>query len=611
MRIRDINVKGTDERKMNIRDINSQETSIKEVNVEEMDVKKVYSDNIETMAEEGSIEQGLIKEKTAEEKPTEERVTKEKPAEEKPTEERTTKEKSVEEKPTEKITNRKFMREVVTEEPTIQKKETEEEVVETAENVDSKKSFKKKIGLIGAAATFVLILAFIYFGGAFYYMSHFFPETFLDGFEVSNMNSGEVVKLLSNKVESYSLAIIGRDSNSSNEVIGTISADEIDLVNAVTENDINVMIGDQNCWVWPVEITRHNTHEMSYSGVTFDERKLENVLKSFPAFNVKNMIKPQNAYISGYSEEINGYEIIQETLGNEIDMSKLKAVIEAALFAEYPQDLDISDCYIEADITADNEQLNRALEMVNTWVLTEIDYDWNGTEIVLDCNTINKWISFETSGNGVVTPVLDEEAISAFVKENAKTYDTYGKKRKFTTTLNVELTLPSGAYGWKTDVGAETEAIISAIKNGDKISREPEYSFRGAQKGSDDIGSSYVEIDLSNQHLYLYKDGNIVLETDFVSGDMSNGNTTPPGVFGITYKTKNAILRGADYETPVFYWMPFNGNVGMHDATWRDSFGGDIYLTSGSHGCVNLPLDKAEEIYEYMSTGFPVICYYY
>ena len=92
---------------------------------------------------------------------------------------------------------------------------------------------------------------------------------------------------------------------------------------------------------------------------------------------------------------------------------------------------------------------------------------------------------------------------------------------------------------------------------------------------------------------------------------MSNGNTTPDGVCGITYKTTNAVLRGRDYETPVNYWMPFNGNVGMHDATWRSEFGGDIYLTNGSHGCINLPLDMAAAIYEYMSTGFPVICYYY
>ena len=201
--------------------------------------------------------------------------------------------------------------------------------------------------------------------------------------------------------------------------------------------------------------------------------------------------------------------------------------------------------------------------------------------------------------------------MAEFVQEHSKEYDTYGKKRNFVTTLGTELTLPSGAYGWKTDREGETQELIQLIYQGSVMEKEPIYSVRGAQKGSDDIGNSYVEADLSNQHLYLYQDGQLVLETDFVSGNMSNGCMTPPGVFGLTYKTRNAVLRGDNYETPVSYWMPFNGNVGMHDATWSNEFGGDIYLTSGSHGCINLPLNMAAQIYEYLSTGFPVICYYY
>ena len=128
-----------------------------------------------------------------------------------------------------------------------------------------------------------------------------------------------------------------------------------------------------------------------------------------------------------------------------------------------------------------------------------------------------------------------------------------------------------------------------------------------------DIGDSYVEADLTHQHLYLYEDGAIIFETDFVSGSMSSTPDciTPEGVFGVTYKTTNAVLRGATYETPVNYWMPFYGNYGMHDATWRVEFGGQIYIQNGSHGCINLPLSAAALIYEHVSTGFPVICYYY
>lgn len=84
--------------------------------------------------------------------------------------------------------------------------------------------------------------------------------------------------------------------------------------------------------------------------------------------------------------------------------------------------------------------------------------------------------------------------------------------------------------------------MTEAIQNGETVDKEPAYISKGAQKGSNDIGNSYVEIDLTNQHLYLFKDGDIVLETDFVSGNMSKADcVTPPGVFGLTYKTRNAI----------------------------------------------------------------------
>ncbi|MFR2849244.1 MAG: L,D-transpeptidase [Hungatella hathewayi] len=118
-----------------------------------------------------------------------------------------------------------------------------------------------------------------------------------------------------------------------------------------------------------------------------------------------------------------------------------------------------------------------------------------------------------------------------------------------------------------------------------------------------------MEINLTAQHLFFYKDGKLLVESDFVSGNSSKGYDTPPGAYPITYKERNATLKGEDYRTPVDYWMPFNGNIGMHDAGWRSSFGGNIFKTSGSHGCVNLPPSVAKTIYENIEAGMPVLCY--
>ena len=136
------------------------------------------------------------------------------------------------------------------------------------------------------------------------------------------------------------------------------------------------------------------------------------------------------------------------------------------------------------------------------------------------------------------------------------------------------------------------------------------YSQTAKSRDVNDIGNSYVEIDLTKQHVWVYNDGEMVAESDCVSGNMSLNYGTPAGVYQITYKERNATLIGQGYNSKVSYWMPFNGNIGMHDATWRNSFGGTIYKSNGSHGCINLPLNNAKVIFENISAGIPVILYY-
>ena len=107
-----------------------------------------------------------------------------------------------------------------------------------------------------------------------------------------------------------------------------------------------------------------------------------------------------------------------------------------------------------------------------------------------------------------------------------------------------------------------------------------------------------------------------MLSTDVVTGNPNKGNATPPGVYSLTYKARNATLRGErrpdgtySYETPVKYWMPFNGGIGFHDASWQPTFGGSRYKSHGSHGCVNLPPSVAPKMYELVYKDVPVVCH--
>lgn len=501
--------------------------------------------------------------------------------------------------------NKELKEETAKKEPETKATESKEETKQPAEETAVQKKKSKKWIIIVAAVVAVILLA--YGGVAIYYQSHFFNHTYISDTDCSNLTAEQVAAIMDQQSQQYSLQILGRDENGVQEELGTITAPEIGLYWVDTLGTAQNLLDSQNEFLWPEMLWSTENHDVIQS-VSYDEDKLQEQLAQMPALQKKNMIAPEDAYISEYSEKNKNYEIVPETMGTQLNSKLVEEVVSTAIMGgDTTVDLEEQGCYEAAKITAEDTALVKACDTMNKWVGAQITYDWNGNKVVVDGDTIHEWIQADDK-----EPQLDEEAIEEFVAEQAKEYDTYGKKRKFTTVQGIELTLPSGAYGWKTDREEETKELTASIEKGETIDKEPVYSSKGAQKGSDDIGNSYVEIDLTNQHLYLFQSGNIVLETDFVSGNMSRaGCMTPPGVFGLTYKTKNAVLRGADYETPVNYWMPFNGNVGMHDATWRRSFGGTIYLTSGSHGCINLPLHMAASIYEYVSTGFPVVCYYY
>ncbi len=457
------------------------------------------------------------------------------------------------------------------------------------------------LALIAAVAVSCYIIVAVYYGG------HFYPQTIINGRDFSNADKAGVSVGLMSQMQDYRLQVTGRDSGTLENVeLLQISAQDVDLKVVISDTDVQSLLREQGCWFWPIHIWGSHVYTL-WGAVEIDEDKLAAILERQEFCKEENMVAPEDAYIEGYSEEEHSFKLVPEVRGTQLAMEKVQESIRQAILQELVDvDLEEQGCYAEPSVTVGDADLKQSLVQANKWLETEITYDWNGNEVVLSGEEIKGWVILK---NGRL--FLDEDAVAEFVEKNAREYDTYGKTRIFHTTLGYDLSLPGGAFGWLTDREAETKALIKLIEAGTVGSREPEYASKGPWKGMNDIGNTYVEADMTHQHLYLYQQGSIVLETDFVSGNMSNGCVTPEGVFGLTYKTTNAVLRGADYETPVTYWMPFNGNVGMHDATWRDTFGGDIYLTDGSHGCLNLPLDKAGEIYQYMTEGFPIICYYY
>lgn len=508
-------------------------------------------------------------------------------------------------------------------------KETESEKAETAvvEEVKakelegaaaatekSKKMGRGKVICLASLAVLVVMLTGVYIGIGIYYQTHFLPNTFVNDRDISGMKVAQAAELLDAYMQDYILEVRGREpaTAESGALLGTITSDAVRLNSESSESTLKDILEEQSWIMWiQYFLQKEGTRViMDRDLAVYDEELLKNLLKDWNACQSTNMLPAENAYISEYSPERQVYEIIPETKGTELDVDRVILLVgEALQNMENTVDLEEAGLYAEAEILQDDPCLTVPVETANRWLGTNIVYDWSGKEVMLDVETIQDWVTIEDG-----EAILDEEAVKSFVKSQSRHYDTYGKYKNFVTTAGVTLKLASASYGWRTDINAETEELLSLIMEGCTGSREPVYTHKGMIKDTDgvnDIGNTYVEADLTNQHMYFYEDGKLVLETDFVSGNMSNGNRTPEGIFGITYKTRNAVLRGPGYATPVKYWMPFYGNYGMHDADWRSEFGGDIYLNNGSHGCLNLPPAIAEQIYPYMFAGFPVICYYY
>ena len=241
--------------------------------------------------------------------------------------------------------------------------------------------------------------------------------------------------------------------------------------------------------------------------------------------------------------------------------------------------------------------------------------------VTLGRDTLITWL--QDNGDGTYTKNDDTwyTKVSEFVSTMAAGVDSRGKDRLFSATGIGDIVLNTGSYyGWEIDEAAEITKLLGELAEGTVTTREPVYLSRESAKKDDNngIGQNYCEVDLSRQHLWLYKAGQLAFETDVVSGLMDEAHYTPPGVYRIQKKETDAVLRGEKlpngaytYEAPVSYWMPFTDQGhGLHDASWKWAFGGEEYIWNGSHGCINLPVDAAAAVFDLMTTEMPLVIYY-
>ena len=432
----------------------------------------------------------------------------------------------------------------------------------------------------------------------FFFSSHYFPGTIVKT-ELSDIDIGwnskeEAVNKIHNNIENISYNVVGKNLDS-----------EINLKD-IADID-NQMINE---FLPAPSLSFERSFDINISDiVVFDKEKINMFYNDL--FKNVETINPVDAHISFVGGK---YEIIPEVYGNLLSDNAFDVFDEN--IENFSRTINFEDLglYKEPSIKADNEILNKNLQEYKKYETFNIKYLFGNEEETLDINTINDWLVPNYDDNGIINAEkpfsISHDKVSEYVNGLNKKYTTLGNTRKFKTHDGKTIEIKTGDYGWWLDVEKMKEDVSQSITELKTGTREAIYKQKGyIYSDGLDFSDTYVEVSIPKQHIWMYVDGEIIVDSDIVTGNVSAGHNTRPGVFSLTYKTRNAVLRGPGYASPVSYWMPFDGGIGLHDATWRYKFGGEIYKTNGSHGCVNMPLSTAKTIYENIESDTPIIVY--
>lgn len=456
----------------------------------------------------------------------------------------------------------------------------------------------------------VLVLLVVYLAGMLYYNDKFLNGTMVNGSDVGGMTLQKANDQLSKKVNGQSLKLIFNDGQS--EVLQSAQLG----VSYNKDNSLNQLMKNQNKWAWFIGFFKNEKNTLT-DLIQISDENLTNGIASMEHAKEENQIAPTDAYIQ-YKD--GSFSIIEETLGSKFNTEELVKNIKVAL-SEGKQQLDVTKAngYVKPQVYKDDQDLNNQLKAANEYCLSTITYTTpKGKEIALDGSTLITWLSKQDDGSYTKDESVFKEKLTVFVKELASQYNSIGATRTFTGKDGQSHTVSGGTYGFRVSTDSEVSALLKMInENKSENNRIPEHTGQLPSGENGGLGTTYLEINITKQHLWFVKDGAVALESDFVSGKESDpSRLTPNGTYYIYNKERNRVLRGTkqpngkyEYESPVSYWMPFNKGIGLHDASWRSTFGRDIYINSGSHGCINLPTGFAGSLYSQIYVNLPVVVY--
>lgn len=463
-----------------------------------------------------------------------------------------------------------------------------------------KNLFKKGIILL-----LIVIFQFMaaYIGLAVYYRNAFEYGTWINGVYCTGKSIEEVNEELSAQFEYDGITIYDKDQNAYQ-----ITAKDIDYQYDFKQS-LKLYLDRQNSWLWIDSIWKIRDDKLN-PVIIYDEESFEKCFNELPFLK-------QGENAGGRLEIIktrDGYELLNERC-SLLNIEEAKLAVETAVTnSESSVSLEEAGCYYDMELTREMRDILNEWRLIEDFQDCRIVYQIGGDTIPVDASVVCDWILLEEDGSFAFNDQgqlqLRENAIEEFIDELADEYDTVGKVRRFRSTRGDIVEVEGGIYGNKLDRETEVAYLTEAFTNKAEEVHTPAYLQTALNQGKDDIGDTYIEVDMTEQMMYYYLNGKLEVETPIVTGNTSRRMGTPSGVNYVYLKQTDRILRGEGYASHVNFWMPVKGNIGIHDASWRSNYGGKIYQTNGSHGCINTPYDAMTKIYDMVEVGTPVIMFY-
>lgn len=458
-----------------------------------------------------------------------------------------------------------------------------------------------KKALIVGLSTF-LVLGIGYSAGIGYYSEKFQANTKFGTVDISNLTLEEAQKKIAEDLSNEQMTL-----TENGQVIGTFTLADLNA-QLQTDEVLTAAYQSQDPTQWITGFFSSVEYDnLLMNHVQISDADLTQVLDTI-GLNNQGRTPAKNATIQ-YSDA-RGYYVEEEVQGTQVDLDKVKAMIVEGLQSG-EETVEVNSAYLTPEVTSDDESITTLMEQIEQYASTKITLEIAGDEVTIPKEEILKWIYFDSNNQIVV----DESLAQEYVKTLNEQYATYNKSRQFASTLQGTVTVQAGTLGWSIDSEEEAKQIAQDLAQGQDVKRTPYIVGTGYNTEGDDIGTTYVEVDIANQMMYVYINGEQVIQTAVVTG-RSGSSETIPGAYSIWNKEENATLSGynvntgRDYEQPVSYWMPFDDTgQGIHDASWQSSFGGDAYLTSGSLGCINTPPEVMAQLFQIVEVGTPVIIF--